>query len=288
MDRLFSTTISLIYKDERVTAKMISPVASLAEFWWDPKRPDERMLWESKIELGEKFFHEIIQHPVPLDMNILKALKRSSLGLGPLPLDGLPHLHVEESATALLAAVVPAVRGGPQHRLRTRIPSTTSARSVLRELKKIKLAWPGPELLDGQGGADLFRPRSPPSLRRSSFRSWNSMRKSLMFWAFVAFALICWTDSSGAQRDPDFERADRETVRLQPTNFVGVPEPVKATLSQLGCRIPQPWGTNEKPRNLIRGEFMEASSDRSARASMMPCLRRPPACTTSTKENGCG
>ena len=43
--------------------------------------PDERSLWESKIELGEKFYNEIIRHPVPLDMNILKALKRSSLGL---------------------------------------------------------------------------------------------------------------------------------------------------------------------------------------------------------------
>ena len=31
--------------------------------------------------LGEKFFNEIIQHPVPLDMNTLTALKRSSLGL---------------------------------------------------------------------------------------------------------------------------------------------------------------------------------------------------------------
>ena len=79
-----------------------------------------------------------------------------------------------------------------------------------------------------------------------------------MFLALVAFVLICWTDSSGAQLDPDFERADRETVRLHPTRFVGVPEPVKATLSQLGCRIPQPWGANEKPLNLIRGEFMEA------------------------------
>ena len=27
--------------------------------------------WESKIELGEKFFNEIIRHPLPLDMNIL-------------------------------------------------------------------------------------------------------------------------------------------------------------------------------------------------------------------------
>ena len=79
--------------------------------------------------------------------------------------------------------------------------------------------------------------------------------KFSMFWAFVAFALICWTDSSGARLD--FERADRETVRLQPTHFVGVPKTVKATLSGLGCRIPQPWGT-KKPHNLIRGEFMEA------------------------------
>ena len=32
--------------------------------------PDQSSLWDSKIELGEKFFHEIIAHPIPLDMNI--------------------------------------------------------------------------------------------------------------------------------------------------------------------------------------------------------------------------
>ena len=52
-----------------------------SKLWWDPRRPDEPVLWESKIELGEKFFQEIIRHPVPLDMNTLKALSRSSLGL---------------------------------------------------------------------------------------------------------------------------------------------------------------------------------------------------------------
>ena len=31
--------------------------------------------------LGEDFFNEIINHPVPIDMNTLKALKRCSLGL---------------------------------------------------------------------------------------------------------------------------------------------------------------------------------------------------------------
>ena len=45
------------------------------------QNPNQSSLWESKIELGEKFFHEVITNPVPLDMNILKNLKRSPLGL---------------------------------------------------------------------------------------------------------------------------------------------------------------------------------------------------------------
>ena len=60
---------------------MTSQIADRGEFWWDAKRPDQSSLWDSKIELGEKFFHEIIAHPIPLDMNILKTMKRSSLGL---------------------------------------------------------------------------------------------------------------------------------------------------------------------------------------------------------------
>ena len=46
-----------------------SRIADRREFWWNPKRPDERVLWESRIYLGETFFNEIIQHSVPLDMN---------------------------------------------------------------------------------------------------------------------------------------------------------------------------------------------------------------------------
>ena len=71
----------MIYKDEYGEASVSSSVADSTAFWWNPKRPDERTLWESKIELGAKFFQEIISHPVPLNLNTLKALKRSSLGL---------------------------------------------------------------------------------------------------------------------------------------------------------------------------------------------------------------
>ena len=81
MNRLFSCTVSLIYEDESGFARVTSPVADKHEFWWNERKPGERVLWDSKIHLGEAFFNEIINHPVPLDTNILTALKRSSLGL---------------------------------------------------------------------------------------------------------------------------------------------------------------------------------------------------------------
>ena len=81
MKRLFNAHVQLVYKDEHGEASVSSSVADSTAFWWNPKRPNERMLWESKIHLSEPFFNEIISHPVPLDMNTLTALKRCSLGL---------------------------------------------------------------------------------------------------------------------------------------------------------------------------------------------------------------
>ena len=71
----------MVYEDKLGEASVSSSVADRTEFWWNPKRPDEPMLWESKIYLGEQFFNEIIRNPVPLDMNTPKALNRCSLGL---------------------------------------------------------------------------------------------------------------------------------------------------------------------------------------------------------------
>ena len=113
MTRLFTASVRMVYKDEHSETSVSSLVADRTEFWWKPKRPDERTIWESKIELGEKFFNEIIQHPVPLDMNILKALKRCSLGPRPVPLAQLPHICNQESVAVHLAATLSPVRRGP-------------------------------------------------------------------------------------------------------------------------------------------------------------------------------
>ena len=67
MERLFNAYVRLVYEDEHGKQFVSSAIADRGEFWWDPKRPNERVLWDSKIRLGEDFFNEIINHPVPLD-----------------------------------------------------------------------------------------------------------------------------------------------------------------------------------------------------------------------------
>ena len=66
MKRLFSCAVSLIYKNEHGEAAVNSPIARRTEFWWNERKPAQPVLWESKIELGEDFFNEIIQHPYRL------------------------------------------------------------------------------------------------------------------------------------------------------------------------------------------------------------------------------
>ena len=78
---LFGCSVTLIYEDEQVSTSVNSHIAERTEFWWNERKPDEPVLWQSKIRLGAAFFQEVIQHPVPLDMNTLKALKRCALGL---------------------------------------------------------------------------------------------------------------------------------------------------------------------------------------------------------------
>ena len=141
MDRLFHSHVQLIYEDENHKASVISQVADRTDLWWNPKRSDEPSLWDSKILLSEAFFNEIISHPVPLDMNTLKALKRCALGLD-------LYLWLTYRTFALTRPL--QITWRQLYRQFGLAPSKSSdkqtvknfRRNALRELKKIKVAWP--------------------------------------------------------------------------------------------------------------------------------------------------
>ena len=141
MDRLFNANVSLIYEDNHGKATVNSQIADRTELWWNPRRPDAPTLWDSKIELGEKFFNEIIGHPIPLDMNILKALKRSSLGLD-LYLWLTYRTFSLKHALQLPWKSLYRQFGADPAKAGDRITVDNFRKDCLRELIKIKTAWP--------------------------------------------------------------------------------------------------------------------------------------------------
>ena len=159
MKRLFGCSVSLIYEDAQREATATAVIADLTDFWWNPKRPNEPMLWESKIQLSEPFFNEIIRHPVPLDMNTLTALKRSALGLDlylwlvyrTFPLRAPLRLTWRQVYRQFGANPAQASDKNIVNAFRTK---------CLRELKKIKLAWPGLNYATAPGVLILY-PSTP-------------------------------------------------------------------------------------------------------------------------------
>ena len=141
MRRLFNAHVQLVYKDKHGEANVSSSVADRSEFWWNERKPDEPSLWESKIRLGEDLFNEIINHPVPLDMNTLMALTRCALGLD-------LYLWLTYRTFALRAPLRLTWRqvyrqfGAHPDNASDKRTVLNFRRKVLRELKKIKMAWP--------------------------------------------------------------------------------------------------------------------------------------------------
>ena len=83
MQRLFSCTISCNYADPqgKGVAGVNFLIADSYAMWWQPQQPTHLGLWQSHVTLGSKFYEEITAHSVPVDMRVLKVLRRSPLAL---------------------------------------------------------------------------------------------------------------------------------------------------------------------------------------------------------------
>ncbi len=158
MQRLFRSSVELAHETEHGLQVVAGHIANRMSLWWDPRRPDEPVLWDSTIRLGEDFFNEIIASPVPLDMNVLKAMKRSPLGLDlylwlTYRLFGLTH------PLSLTWRQLYRQFGSNPTRADTRTVDAFRT-DVLRELEKLKDAWPDLDYSTPKGCLRL-RPTRP-------------------------------------------------------------------------------------------------------------------------------
>ena len=167
MTRLFRCQIELIYQDEHGERSVASRIADRTELWWNARKPDQPALWESKIELGEKFFQEIIAHPIPLDMNTLNALKRSPLGLDLYLWLTYRTFNLTRPMRLSWKQLYRQFGADPANARNKNIVNAFRT-DCLRELKKIKDAWPDLHY-QTVTGALLLSP-SPPRITPSHLR----------------------------------------------------------------------------------------------------------------------
>jgi hypothetical protein len=162
--RLFASTISFIQAgkiapDREGERRINMSVAASSELWWDPKQPDQVNLWDSWVELGEKFFAALTAAPVPVDTRALRALKRS-----PLALD----LYAWATHKALAVGRRGKSQFVPWRGLKEQFGADYSdnqnfRRKAIEALKKIQAVYPGLKLEDATGGLVVL-PSSKPAV----------------------------------------------------------------------------------------------------------------------------
>lgn len=82
MRRLFSANIAITTDPNSVNWAVDGfRIADRASVWWDPLNPSQAGLFQSTLVLSERFFTELIEHPVPIDMRALRVLRQSPMAI---------------------------------------------------------------------------------------------------------------------------------------------------------------------------------------------------------------
>ncbi|MEI6534810.1 MAG: replication protein RepA [Verrucomicrobiaceae bacterium] len=156
--RLFATRVAIIEKTEQRDHLSQMQLASTIDLWWDNRLPGQATLWNSTITLSEEFYREIVSHPIPINLKILKALKRSPLGLDLYMFLTYRMGYLREPTYIPWKAL--HKQFGAEYK-----DIKNFKRKALRELLKIKLAWPqlNYELLPGRLGLRPSQASIPPA-----------------------------------------------------------------------------------------------------------------------------
>ena len=80
MTTLFSAIITCQYQGVDEWALRNVQLAD-GVHWWEPQNKEQAGQWRSQLELSKPFFNECIDHPVPVNMIAMKALRHSPLAL---------------------------------------------------------------------------------------------------------------------------------------------------------------------------------------------------------------
>ena len=84
MQRLLMCNITCFNEgnnDKGFLMQSVKPVTAAKLYWWGAKNPEQQCLWESTLTLGHDYYSAIINSPVPVNIEALKALQRSPMAM---------------------------------------------------------------------------------------------------------------------------------------------------------------------------------------------------------------
>ena len=85
MERLFGAAISTRWRRDQGGQGHVEGanlvLAEAFDLWWTPQKLPQAGLAQSSVTLSQRFFEQLVEAPVPLDLRAIKALKRSPLSL---------------------------------------------------------------------------------------------------------------------------------------------------------------------------------------------------------------
>ena len=140
MTRLFRASIELTEDLPDGVHTVADRVTTDMRLWWNPRRFDEPVSWDSTIVLGHDLFNEILAAPVPIDLHVLRELRRSSLGLDLYLWLTYRLFRLDRPLRLTWRQVYRQFAFRPELELRQ--PVKDFRKDALRELGKIRIAWP--------------------------------------------------------------------------------------------------------------------------------------------------
>jgi hypothetical protein len=156
MQRLFASTITCTYEDRDRSDELGFRITDQSTLWWHPKSPEQAALWRSTVTLSEKFYTEVINRPVPVDMRALRALRQSPLALDLYAWATYRTSYLNRQTTIPWAALA-AQFGSDYGRLRD------FKAALVAELRKVEIVYPDLRAAPGDDGLTLLpsRPHVP-------------------------------------------------------------------------------------------------------------------------------
>lgn len=158
--RLIASTINVTVHRDDLQGIAISntPLVSKAILFWDPKHPDQPGLFgHNEIILSEDYYQEITSHPVPVDLRIINAIKKSPMALNLYMLMTYTYARIEKPRRIPFKGL--ALQLGADYKRQVDFKA-----KVIKHLRTIKGIYQKARFEVGDDGKTLVLFPSPPSV----------------------------------------------------------------------------------------------------------------------------